>query len=85
METAIVVPMRVFRVLGIIQLETLAGRTLEVSEYSYSGGITAGWSASVPSLGLVRMSGESPFQLVDSGVGGDPWKKRAVPAPAARK
>ncbi|MFY1828925.1 hypothetical protein ACN47A_23600 [Myxococcus fulvus] len=65
--------------------ETLAGRTLEVSEYSYSGGITAEWSASVPGLGLVRMSGESPFQLVDFGVGGDPWKERVHPAPAARK
>ncbi|WP_141328457.1 hypothetical protein [Myxococcus sp. AB025B] len=78
-------PMRVFMVLGIIQLETLADRTLEVSEYSCSGGITAEGSASVPSLGLVRMNGESPFQLVDSGVGGDPWKERAPPAPAARK
>ncbi|NTX35016.1 hypothetical protein HUA78_11235 [Myxococcus sp. CA033] len=60
--------------------ETVAGKTLEVLEYTFSGGITAEWSAAVPGLGLVRMGGENPFHLVDFGVGGDPWKQRTTPA-----
>ncbi|WP_246137201.1 hypothetical protein [Myxococcus llanfairpwllgwyngyllgogerychwyrndrobwllllantysiliogogogochensis] len=60
--------------------ETVAGKTLEVLEYTFSGGITAEWSAAVPGLGLVRMGGENPFHLVDFGVGGDPWKERTTPA-----
>lgn len=54
--------------------ETLAGRKLAVKEYSYAGGITAQWSAAVPALGLVRVSGTQSFQLEAFGVGGDPWK-----------
>ncbi|MFY2562639.1 hypothetical protein ACN469_33915 [Corallococcus terminator] len=60
--------------------ETLAGKVLEVMEYSFTGGNTAEWSAAVPGLGLVRMGGENPFHLVDFGVGGDPWKERTTPA-----
>ncbi|WP_253903013.1 hypothetical protein [Corallococcus exiguus] len=54
--------------------ETLAGKKLAVSEYSYAGGIIAQWSPGVPVLGLVRVSGTQSFQLEAFGVGGDPWK-----------
>lgn len=54
--------------------ETVAGKKLEVKEYSYAGGIIAQWSASVPVLGLVRVSGNQSFELEAFGVGGDPWK-----------
>ncbi|NOK34204.1 hypothetical protein HMI49_13460 [Corallococcus exercitus] len=54
--------------------ETIAGRKLAVTEYSYAGGITAQWSPAVPVLGLVRVSGTQSFQLEAFGVGGDPWK-----------
>ncbi|MGE6762923.1 hypothetical protein ACQKGO_33240 [Corallococcus interemptor] len=54
--------------------ETVAGKKLEVKEYSYAGGITAQWSASVPVLGLVSVSGAQSFELEAFGVGGDPWK-----------
>jgi hypothetical protein len=54
--------------------EVVAGKKLEVSEYSYSGGITAQWAPAVPALGLVRVSGTQSFQLEAFGVGGDPWK-----------
>lgn len=60
--------------------ETIAGKVVEIMEYSFSGGLTAEWSSSVPGLGLVRMGGENPFHLVDFGVGGDPWKERTTPA-----
>ncbi|MFP2910517.1 hypothetical protein ACLESD_36860 [Pyxidicoccus sp. 3LFB2] len=59
--------------------ETVAGRKLEVTEYSYPEGLTAEWSPSVPGLGLVRVSGPQPFQLLAFGVGGDPWKGPARP------
>ncbi|WP_163989692.1 hypothetical protein [Pyxidicoccus caerfyrddinensis] len=59
--------------------ETVAGRKLEVTEYSYPEGLTAEWSASVPALGLVRVSGPQPFQLVAFGTRGDPWKGAAAP------
>ncbi|RKH66240.1 hypothetical protein [Corallococcus aberystwythensis] len=54
--------------------ETVAGKKLKVTEYSYAGGITAQWSPAVPVLGLVRVSGTQSFQLESFGVGGDPWK-----------
>ncbi|WP_375758205.1 hypothetical protein [Corallococcus exercitus] len=54
--------------------ETIAGKKLAVTEYSYAGGITAQWSPAVPALGLVRVSGTQSFQLEAFGVGGDPWK-----------
>ncbi|NOK16301.1 hypothetical protein [Corallococcus carmarthensis] len=54
--------------------ETVAGKKLAVTEYSYAGGITAQWSPGVPVLGLVRVSGTQSFQLEAFGVGGDPWK-----------
>ncbi|WP_164008754.1 hypothetical protein [Pyxidicoccus trucidator] len=59
--------------------ETVAGRKLDVTEYSYPEGLTAEWSPSVPVLGLVRVSGPQPFQLIAFGVGGDPWKGVAQP------
>jgi hypothetical protein len=54
--------------------ETVAGRTLVVTEYSIGGEITAGWSPSVPGLGLTYLTGPRPMRLVAFGVGGDPWK-----------
>jgi hypothetical protein len=57
--------------------ETVAGKKLQVTEYSYPEGLTAEWSPSVPALGLVRVSGAQPFQLVAFGVGGDPWRNPA--------
>ncbi|AGC42149.1 hypothetical protein MYSTI_00800 [Myxococcus stipitatus DSM 14675] len=55
---------------------TVSGKVLEVMEYSFPGGTTAEWSAAVPGLGLVNLSGEDPFHLVAFGVGGDPWKEK---------
>ena len=58
-------------------VDTIAGRKLDVTEYSYPGGTTAAWSASVPPLGLTRFSGPESFHLLAFGVGGDPWKGAA--------
>lgn len=58
--------------------ETVAGRTLEVTEYESAEGILAGWSPAVPVLGLTRVGGPEPLTLVAFGVGGDPWKGRAT-------
>ncbi|MCP3102133.1 hypothetical protein LZ198_25010 [Myxococcus sp. K15C18031901] len=60
--------------------ETVAGRTMEILEYSFPSGVMAEWSQSVPGMGLVRLGGADPFHLVDFGVGGDPWKEKAPPA-----
>ncbi|RKH43276.1 hypothetical protein D7X12_13635 [Corallococcus sicarius] len=54
--------------------ETVDGKKLAVTEYSYPMGITAQWSPGVPALGLVRVSGTQSFLLEAFGVGGDPWK-----------
>lgn len=54
--------------------ERVAGRLLEVSEFAFEGGVTASWSPSVPPLGLTRVGGTQPLQLLAFGVGGDPWK-----------
>jgi hypothetical protein len=54
--------------------ETVAGREIEVTEYAIGEGLTAGWSPSVPGLGLTYLGGDSPLRLVAFGVGGDPWK-----------
>ncbi|RKH36724.1 hypothetical protein D7V93_42765 [Corallococcus llansteffanensis] len=59
--------------------ETVAGKKLAVTEYSYPMGITAQWSPGVPGLGLVRVSGTQSFQLETFGVGGDPWKGADAP------
>ncbi|MFP2898049.1 hypothetical protein, partial [Corallococcus sp. 4LFB] len=61
--------------------ETIAGKQLAVTEYSYAGGITAQWSPAVPALGLVRVSGTQSFQLEAFGVGGDPWKGATAAGP----
>ncbi|MET0402721.1 MAG: hypothetical protein ABW123_09970 [Cystobacter sp.] len=52
----------------------VAGRELEVTEYALGEALTAGWSPSVPGLGLTSISGDNPMRLVAFGVGGDPWK-----------
>lgn len=71
--------------------ETVAGKQLEVTEYVYAQGLTAAWSPAVPGTGLVRLSGNEPFELVAFGVGGDPWKGSAqapqwpAPDPAPKK
>ncbi|MHA7629869.1 hypothetical protein [Corallococcus sp. M7] len=54
--------------------ETVAGKKLAVSEYSYAGGTIAQWSPGVPVLGLVSVSGTQSFRLEAFGVGGDPWR-----------
>ncbi|OJH40865.1 hypothetical protein [Cystobacter ferrugineus] len=54
--------------------ETVAGREIEVTEYSAGNALTAGWSPSVPGLGLTYIRGDNPLRLVAFGVGGDPWK-----------
>ncbi|WP_224245587.1 hypothetical protein [Hyalangium gracile] len=70
-------------------VETIAGRKINVTEYAYPGGISAGWSPSVPALGLTHVSGAQSYQLVAFGVGGDPWKGTAPsaiwPEPPAKK
>ncbi|MCE9673052.1 hypothetical protein LY474_35125 [Myxococcus stipitatus] len=59
--------------------ETIAGRALEILEYSFPSGVMAEWSSAVPGMGLVRLGGPDPFHLVDFGVGGDPWKEKSTP------
>jgi hypothetical protein len=56
-----------------------------VSEYVFPDGSRAGWSPSVPGLGVTRMSGVQTLRLVAFGVGGDPWKgaKSEAPVPKA--
>ena len=54
--------------------EQVAGKSLQVTEYSVADVVTAGWSPSVPALGLTRVAGPQPMRLVAFGVGGDPWK-----------
>jgi hypothetical protein len=71
--------------------ETVAGKQLEVTEYSYPQGLSATWSPAIPGTGLVRISGPEPFELVAFGLGGDPWKGSAQapqwpePGPASKK
>jgi hypothetical protein len=54
--------------------EQIAGQMLAVTEYSFGDGTIAGWSPSVPGVGLTRVVGPEPLKLVAFGVGGDPWK-----------
>jgi hypothetical protein len=54
--------------------ETVAGRELEVTEYLIGDELNAGWSPSVPGIGLTYINGDNPLRLVAFGVGGDPWK-----------
>jgi hypothetical protein len=54
--------------------EDVAGKRIEVTEYSYPDGTVAGWSPAVPGLGLTRMAGVQNIRLLAFGVGGDPWK-----------
>ncbi|WNG19471.1 hypothetical protein [Cystobacter fuscus] len=54
--------------------ETVAGRQLEVTEYLIGDKLKAGWSPSVPGLGMTYLNGDNPLRLVAFGVGGDPWK-----------
>lgn len=54
--------------------ETVAGRQLEVTEYTLGGQLHANWSPAVPGLGITSLDGNNPLKLVAFGVGGDPWK-----------
>lgn len=51
----------------------VAGTRLQVTRYGFPGEIEATWSPRVPGLGMVRVTGPAPMQLVAFGRGGDPW------------
>ena len=59
----------------------MAGREIEVTEYLIGDELNAGWSPSVPGIGLTYISGEEPLRLVAFGVGGNPWKDAGAGLP----